>query len=151
AERTQQAVEVAEAARAVGAQAVAHGSTGAGNDQVRFDVAFRVVVPELPIVTPIRDAAVPRARAVAYLRERGVELPAAGEALSVNAGLWGTTYGGGWTHDAWKSPPDEMLRPPDDAPAPRELVLSWSDGLPVALDGAPHSGAALVERLGATT
>src|SRR5512147_11063 len=105
AERTQQAISVAETARTIGAEAVAHGATGAGNDQVRFDVAFRVLLPGTPIVTPIRDQAVTREAAAAFLRARGVPVAALQERVSVNEGLWGTTYGGGWSHDPWAGPP----------------------------------------------
>jgi argininosuccinate synthase len=149
AERTQQALSVVETARAIGAAAVAHGSTGAGNDQIRFDVALRVLAPELQIVTPIRDLGVTRDQAMAYLRERGLPVPAKAGAYSINRGLWGTTWGGGWTHDTWAGPPDELLEPPADAPAPREVVIAWSQGVPVALDGAALDGPALVERLNA--
>ena len=76
AERTQQALSVVEVARRIGAEAVAHGSTGAGNDQVRFDVALRVLAPELRIVTPIRDGAVRREAAIAFLEARGLPVPA---------------------------------------------------------------------------
>ncbi|HEY9445320.1 MAG TPA: argininosuccinate synthase domain-containing protein, partial [Gemmatimonadales bacterium] len=72
AERTQQALSVIEVARRIGAEAVAHGSTGAGNDQVRFDVALRVLAPELRVVTPIRDEAVRREGAIAFLEARGL-------------------------------------------------------------------------------
>ena len=104
AERTQQAISVIEVARAIGAEAVAHGSTGAGNDQVRFDVAFRVLAPELQIITPIREANLQRADSIAYLEARGLPVPAKASAYSINRGLWGTTYGGGWTHDTWAGP-----------------------------------------------
>jgi argininosuccinate synthase len=147
AERTQQAISVIEAARAIGARAVAHGSTGAGNDQVRFDVALRVLAPDLEIVTPIRDLGVTRDQAIAYLTERKLPVPAKAGAYSINRGLWGTTWGGGWTHDTWAGPPDELLDPPADAPAAREVVLGWACGLPVALDGATLDGPTLVERL----
>jgi argininosuccinate synthase len=148
AERTQQALSVIEVARAVGAAAVAHGSTGAGNDQIRFDVALRVLAPDLEIVTPIRDAGVQRAAAIAYLQERGLPVPPQAGAYSVNRGLWGTTYGGGWTHDSWAGPPPELFDPPADAPAPREVVIEWQRGVPVALDGERLAGADLVDRLG---
>jgi argininosuccinate synthase len=148
AERTQQALSVAEVARAIGASAVAHGSTGAGNDQVRFDVALRVLAPELAIVTPIRDAGVTREQAIAFLESRGLPVPPRSGAYSVNRGLWGTTWGGGWTHDTWAGPPDELLDPPADAPGTREIVLAWERGLPVSLDGASLAGADLVSRLG---
>jgi argininosuccinate synthase len=95
AERTQQAVEVARLARTLGAQAVAHGSTGAGNDQVRFDVAFAVLLPDLPVITPIRELGLTREQAAAYLQEHGLPVPAGANRYSVNAGLWGTTLGGG--------------------------------------------------------
>jgi len=147
AERTQQAISVVEAARAIGAQAVAHGSTGAGNDQVRFDVALRVLAPDLEIVTPIRDSGITRDQAIGYLTERKLPVPAKAGAYSINRGLWGTTWGGGWTHDTWAGPPDELLDPPDAAPAPREITLQWASGLPVALDGSALDGPALVERL----
>ena len=148
AERTQQALSVAEVARAIGAKAVAHGSTGAGNDQVRFDVALRVLAPELEIVTPIRDAGIKRDQAIAFLESRGLPVPAKAGAYSINRGLWGTTWGGGWTHDTWAGPPAELLDPPADAPGPREIVLAWVKGLPVSLDGAASAGPAIVEQLG---
>lgn len=148
AERTQQAIAVAETARAIGADAVAHGATGAGNDQVRFDIAFRVLLPGVPIVTPIRDHAVTREEAAAYLRARGIAVKTAQERVSVNEGLWGTTYGGGWSHDPWAGPPDEFLDPPDDSRAPREIVIGWAAGLPVALDGMALEGPAIVAAIG---
>ncbi|MFL5493389.1 MAG: argininosuccinate synthase [Gemmatimonadales bacterium] len=148
AERTQQALSVVDTARRIGARAVAHGSTGAGNDQIRFDVALRVLAPDLQIVTPIRDQGVKREQAIAYLERLGLPVPAKAGAYSINRGLWGTTWGGGWTHDTWAGPPAELLDPPGNAPAPREIVLAWERGLPVSLDDAPLAGPALVARLG---
>ncbi|MBA3556652.1 MAG: argininosuccinate synthase, partial [Gemmatimonadales bacterium] len=148
AERTQQALSVVEAARRIGALAVAHGSTGAGNDQVRFDVALRVLAPDLQIVTPIRDHGIRREQAIAYLEAQGLPIPPQAGAYSINRGLWGTTWGGGWTHDTWAGPPAELLDPPADAPAPREIVLAWDHGLPAAFDGVSLAGPKLVARLG---
>jgi argininosuccinate synthase len=148
AERTQQALSVIEVARRTGARAVAHGSTGAGNDQVRFDVALRVLAPALEIVTPIRDANVQRAESIAYLEARGLPVPAQAGTYSVNRGLWGTTYGGGWTHDSWAGPPAELFDPPADAPAASEIIIGWEKGLPVSLDGEALAGADLVDRVG---
>ncbi len=147
AERTQQAISVIDVARAVGAAAVAHGSTGAGNDQVRFDITFRVLAPDLQIVTPIREEALTREQAIAYLTERGLPVPAKASAYSINKGLWGTTWGGGWTHDTWAGPPPELADPPADAPGPVELVIGWTRGVPRTLDGAALDGADLVARL----
>jgi argininosuccinate synthase len=148
AERTQQALSVVEVARGLGAEAVAHGSTGAGNDQVRFDVALRVLAPQLAIVTPIRDAGVKREQAIAYLEARGLPVPSGAGSYSINRGLWGTTWGGGWTHDTWAGPPAELIDPPVHPPASGEIVLGWERGLPVSLDGVPLAGPALVARLG---
>jgi argininosuccinate synthase len=148
AERTQQALSVIEVARQVGATAVGHGSTGAGNDQVRFDVALRVLAPELEILAPIRTENVQRADSIAYLEARGLPVPVKAGAYSINRGLWGTTYGGGWTHDTWAGPPAELLDPPAGAPAPREIVIRWEQGLPLAIDGQALGGAELVDHLG---
>jgi argininosuccinate synthase len=151
AERTQQAIEVARIARELGADAVAHGSTGAGNDQVRFDVAFRVLLPGMPIVTPVRELGLKREDAVAWLRERGLQVPAGASRYSVNRGLWGTTMGGGWTHDPWAAPPPDAWAElgGGDPPAPADLVLGWREGLPMTLDGAALPGPELVEALSA--
>jgi argininosuccinate synthase len=151
AERTQQVISVVGIAREVGATAVAHGSTGAGNDQIRFDVALRVLAPDLQVITPIRDVALSRPQAIAWLEARGLPVPEQASAYSINAGLWGTTWGGGWTHDPWSGPPPGLLDPPADAPAPVDLVLGWADGLPTAIDGESASGPALIERLGTLT
>ena len=148
AERTQQALSLVEAARRIGARAVAHGSTGAGNDQVRFDVALRVLAPDLQIVTPIRDEGIQREQAMAFLSARGLPVPAKAGAYSINRGLWGTTWGGGWTHDTWAGPPDELLEPPAGTPAPTEIVLRWDHGLPVELDGGKLGGPDLIQQLG---
>jgi len=151
AERTQQAISVIEVARRIGARAVAHGSTGAGNDQVRFDVAFRVLAPELRILTPIRDEGLSRDRTIAYLEARQLPVPPKSGAYSINRGLWGTTWGGGWTHDSWAPPPPELLDPPAGVPAPEDVVLGWEMGVPVSLGGTPAAGADLVAALGTLT
>jgi len=147
AERTQQAISLVEAARRIGAGALAHGSTGAGNDQIRFDIALRVLAPDLAIETPIRDEALSREQTIAYLEARGLPVPPKAGAFSINKGLWGTTWGGGWTHDTWAAPPPELLDPPSDAPAPRDVVIGWSEGVPTALDGRAVAGAELVAEL----
>ncbi|HSB53826.1 MAG TPA: argininosuccinate synthase domain-containing protein, partial [Gemmatimonadales bacterium] len=148
AERTQQAISVIEAARKVGATAVAHGSTGTGNDQVRFDIAFRVLAPDLEIITPIRELGLKREDAIAYLEQRKLPVPPKAGAYSINRGLWGTTWGGGWTHDTWAGPPAELLDPPGDAPAARDIVLGWRGGVPVSLDGKTLTGPDLIRTIG---
>ncbi len=148
AERTQQAIEVARVARETGADAVAHGSTGAGNDQVRFDVAFRVLT-DLPVLAPVREAGLTREQARADLRRAGFEPPPDADRYSVNRGLWGTTIGGDWTHDPWTPPPPDAWGEEAPVPPPADLVIGWKEGLPVSLDGEPLEGPDLVEALDA--
>ncbi len=94
AERVFQALAVAEYAKQIGATAVAHGSTGAGNDQVRFDMVFRIVVPEVEIITPIRDLRLSREAEIEYLKGKGVVRDWTKTTYSINKGLWGTSVGG---------------------------------------------------------
>jgi argininosuccinate synthase len=111
AERMFQAIEIAKVARKIGVQAIAHGSTGAGNDQVRFDLAFQVICPELEIITPIRDQQLSRQEEVDFLQEHGVTWSTQKTKYSVNQGVWGTSIGGAETltshqtlpEDAWVS------------------------------------------------
>jgi argininosuccinate synthase len=151
AERVAQAIEVSRAAIKQKAQAVAHGSTGAGNDQIRFDVAFSVLVPEKELVTPIRDLGLSREEEARWLQERGVEVEAEVKDYSINEGLWGTTIGGKQTHDSWDFPPDTVFKHTKsvrsvDLPE-REVVISFKEGLPAEIDGEPLSGVDAVKRL----
>ncbi len=148
AERTQQAVEVARLATEIGADAIAHGATGAGNDQVRFDIAWKVMAPSIPILAPVREYGVERETSIAYLENHGLEVPPGSGRYSVNSGLWGTTLGGGWTHDPWQGPPEDAWSTAKvNAPAPADLVIGWEAGLPVSLDGSAMAGPELVEQL----
>jgi argininosuccinate synthase len=151
AERTAQAEAVVRVAREIGADGVAHGSTRAGNDQVRFDVAIRTLAPDLPIHAPIRDLGWSRAEESAWLAERGIHVPARTVAYSVNEGLFGTTIGGRETHDTWRVPPEEAytmtVAPEAGRDEPEDLVLAFERGLPVAIDGVPMDGVALVGAL----
>jgi argininosuccinate synthase len=151
AERVAQAIEVSRAAIKQKAQAVAHGSTGAGNDQIRFDVAFSVLVPEKELVTPIRDLGLSREEEARWLQERGVEVEEEVKDYSINEGLWGTTIGGKQTHDSWDFPPDTVFKHTKsvrsvDLPE-REVVISFKEGLPAEIDGEPLSGVDAVKRL----
>ena len=94
AERVAQAKRVAQYAASIGADALVHGSTGAGNDQVRFDTAFRVLAPGIAILAPIRQQAISREAETAWLAERGIVVPPKTSKYSVNRGLWGATIGG---------------------------------------------------------
>jgi argininosuccinate synthase len=151
AERTAQAEAAVVVAREIGASGIAHGSTRAGNDQIRFDVAIRALAPELEIHAPVRDLNWPREKASQWLAERGVTIPPKTVAYSVNEGLFGTTIGGRETHDPWRLPPDDAYRmtvaPEAARDEPEEVVLSFERGLPVALDGEAMAGVALVAAL----
>ena len=94
AERLSQALYIAEHVKTLHADAVAHGSTGAGNDQVRFDMIFHIMIPGIPIITPIRDLKLSREEEIAYLKEKGVEMNFEKSMYSINKGLWGTSVGG---------------------------------------------------------
>ena len=94
AERLSQALHIAEHAKKLSADAVAHGSTGAGNDQVRFDMIFHIMIPGVRIITPIRDLGLTREQEIEYLKSKGVEMNFDKAVYSINKGLWGTSVGG---------------------------------------------------------
>jgi argininosuccinate synthase len=94
AERLSQAVHIAEHVKKLKADAVAHGSTGAGNDQVRFDMIFHIMIPGIEIITPIRDMQLSRQQEIDYLKSKGVKMNFEKSAYSINKGLWGTSVGG---------------------------------------------------------
>lgn len=151
AERVIQAALVADHARQSGATAVCHGSTGAGNDQVRFDVALRALAPQLRILTPIRDQALSREAETAILAERGIHIPPRTTRYSVNRGLWGVTIGGGDIHRSDAEIPESawcLTAAPESRPAePEECTIAFDAGAPVALDGRPLGSVALIEEL----
>ncbi len=94
AERIVQAIEIVNYAKKIGAKHIAHGSTGAGNDQVRFDMIFQIIAPEIEIITPIRDNQLSREVEIVYLKENGIDYPWKKAKYSINKGLWGTSVGG---------------------------------------------------------
>jgi len=94
AERVSQALHIAEHVKKLGADAVAHGSTGAGNDQVRFDMIFHIMIPGIEIITPIRDMQLSRQQEIDYLKSKGVKMNFDKSVYSINKGLWGTSCGG---------------------------------------------------------
>lgn len=106
AERMFQAVEIAKATKKLNAFAIAHGSTGAGNDQVRFDLAFKIICPEVEIITPIRDQSLSRQQEVDFLNQHGFEWNAEKAKYSINQGIWGTSVGGAETLTSHLSLPE---------------------------------------------
>ena len=151
AERVVQAQVIAEKVVEVSADAVAHGSTGAGNDQVRFDVAFHVLIPGVEIVTPTRDEKLSRDEEYEFLKARGVDIDPSVREYSINAGLWGATIGGGVTHDSTVEMPSEVWEQAVtvEATSGSELVkIGFDRGVPVSLDGKSVGGVELIQALG---
>jgi argininosuccinate synthase len=135
AERVVQAIAIAEHARAIGATHLAHGSTGAGNDQIRFDVIFRILCPDIPVLTPIRDQRLSRDEEIAYLSAHGVDGDWTKAAYSINQGIWGTTIGGKETltsdlplpADAWPSSSEQRTASSEQRTASSEQRTASSE------------------------
>jgi argininosuccinate synthase len=143
--------EVVTIAREVGASVVAHGCTGKGNDQVRFEVSFGVLAPHLEVLAPIRDANIPREKAIALAAEWGIPIASVVTTYSVDENLWGRTAECGPLEDPWVAPPEdafERTAAPEARPAePAEITVTFERGVPVALDGETLALPALIGRL----
>ncbi len=134
AERVFQALEVIKYAKKVGATAIAHGSTGAGNDQIRFDMIFQTVAPEIEIITPIRDLKLTRQEEVAFLQDNGVSYSWEKAQYSINKGIWGTSVGGKETLTSNLPLPEEAFPSQLKNSTPEKVVLEFKNGELVALN-----------------
>ncbi len=139
-------------AKEEGATAVAHGCTGKGNDQVRFDVSIAALSPELKIVAPAREWGMSREQTIAYARERGIPVPVTVESpFSVDENLWGRSIECGPLEDPWIEPPEEAFawtRPPQDAPdTPAYIEVGFEKGVPVTLEDRELDGVTLLRTL----
>jgi argininosuccinate synthase len=145
------AEEVVKVAREIDADVVAHGCTGKGNDQVRFEVSFGVLAPDLEILAPIRDANIPREKALALADEWGIPVARVVSTYSVDENLWGRTTECGPLEDPWVAPPEDAFartKPPGERPSePAEIVVRFEEGVPVALDGETMPLPALIRQL----
>ena len=139
AERIVQAKSIAEYAKSIGAQAVAHGSTGAGNDQVRFDMIFQILAPEVEIITPIRDLKLSRQAEIDYLKKHGVSMNFEKAAYSVNKGIWGTSVGGKETLTSSDYLPESAWPTPVTEHEPKEVKLTFVQGQIKGVDGVSYS------------
>lgn len=135
AERLVQAVHIAEHVQKLNAEAVAHGSTGAGNDQVRFDMIFHIMIPNVEIITPIRDLKLSREAEIEYLKSKGVDMNFNKAMYSINKGLWGTSVGGKETLHSKGMLPEEAWPTQVTAKEEREVKLSFEKGELKAVDG----------------
>ncbi|WP_099370385.1 argininosuccinate synthase [Sphingobacterium sp. 1.A.5] len=135
AERVSQATAIANYAKKIGAECVAHGSTGAGNDQVRFDMIFQTLIPGVEIITPIRDLQLSREDEIEYLNKHGVEYSAEKAKYSINKGLWGTSVGGAETLTSNQYLPESAWPTPLTSTEPQTFTIDFEKGQPVALNG----------------
>lgn len=149
AERIVQAIEIVNQAKKIGAKYIAHGSTGAGNDQVRFDLIFQTLAPDIEIITPIRDQKLSRQVEIDYLKENGVEYAWEKAKYSINQGLWGTSVGGEETLTSDKALPNDAYPSQLKENELKNVKLTFEKGELVAIDGESNSPVSNIEKLNA--
>lgn len=147
AERVFQALEVIKYAKKVGATAIAHGSTGAGNDQIRFDMIFQTVAPEIEIITPIRDLKLTRQEEVAFLQENGVSYSWEKAQYSINKGIWGTSVGGKETLTSNLPLPEEAFPSQLKKTTSEKVVLEFKNGELVGLNDENNAPSVNIQKL----
>ncbi len=147
AERMFQSLAIAEYARANQADYIVHGSTGAGNDQVRFDVAFAVIAPQTEVLTPIRDLKLSRQAEIEYLHQQGFEMSWERARYSINKGIWGTSVGGVETLTSHEALPESAYPSQLHRTAPERVEITFEKGEPVALNGKKMAPVTLIQRL----
>ena len=147
AERIVQAIEIVNHAKKIGADHIAHGSTGAGNDQVRFDMIFQIIAPDITIITPIRDNTLAREEEIAYLQENGIDYSWEKAKYSINKGLWGTSVGGVETLTSEKPLPESAYPSPLEKKEPTSLTLTFTKGELTAINGEEDSCVNNIEKL----
>lgn len=147
AERVIQAVAIAEHAQKIDAQCIAHGSTGAGNDQVRFDMIFQIMCPDIEIITPIRDQQLSREAEIAFLQSHGVDWSWEKAQYSINKGLWGTSVGGSETLTS-RNPLPESAYPSQLISTDSQTVsLQFKNGELIGLNGETHDAITAIQKL----
>ena len=147
AERIVQGLDIIAYAQKIGADAIAHGSTGAGNDQVRFDMIFQILAPNIEIITPIRDQQLSRQEEIDYLKKEGFEMSWEKAKYSINQGLWGTSVGGAETLTSHQNLPEEAYPSPLVRNDSLKLEITFERGQAVALDGKEDSHVAVIQQL----
>ena len=147
AERIIQAIEIIEYAKSIEAKYIAHGSTGAGNDQVRFDLTFQVLAPHIEIITPIRDQQLSREAEIEYLKSQGIDIPWEKAQYSINQGLWGTSVGGAETLTSHQSLPENAYPSQLTSHTPKQIKLQFTRGELTAIDDTQGTAVALIQQL----
>ena len=144
---------LAQVASEYGADAVAHGCTGKGNDQVRFEVGLASLAPEVKVLAPVRDSGMTRDKAIAFAEEKGLPIDVTARSpYSIDQNLWGRSCETGHLEDIWEAPHDDVWSYTQDPAVqrePDELVLSFTDGVPVAIDGRPLAPLQIITELNA--
>jgi argininosuccinate synthase len=147
AERIVQAIEIIQYAKSIDAAYIAHGSTGAGNDQVRFDLIFQVLAPAIQIITPIRDQQLSREAEIAYLKSEGIEMSWEKAQYSINQGLWGTSVGGSETLTSDKTLPSEAYPSQLTTTESQKITLEFEQGELVGINGVSGKPVTLIQQL----
>ena len=134
-----------------GAGTVAHGSTGKGNDQVRFEVGIGALAPELKVIAPVRDSGMTRDKAIAFAEERGLSLDVSKRSpYSIDQNLWGRAVETGFLEDPWNAPIEDLYSYTSDPTAPRpadEVVITFTEGIPTAIDGRSVTSRQAIEEM----
>ena len=147
AERIIQAIEIIKYAKKNKIKKIAHGSTGAGNDQVRFDMIFQILAPEIKIITPIRDGNISRKEEINFLEQKGVKIKWSEAKYSINRGLWGTTIGGDETLTSNKSLPETAffkISPKNDF---KKISLTFYQGEVFKINGEKMTPIKIIEKI----
>ncbi|CAL2076654.1 argininosuccinate synthase [Tenacibaculum sp. 190524A05c] len=147
AERIIQAIEIINYAKSIGAEYIAHGSTGAGNDQVRFDLIFNTLAPVIEIITPIRDQKLSRQAEIEYLKGHGVDMKWEKAKYSINKGLWGTSVGGDETLTSHLPLPNEAFPSQLETRTEQSISIRFKNGEPTALNDKEGNPSIIIEEL----
>jgi argininosuccinate synthase len=139
------------AAREFGASTVAHGCTGKGNDQVRFEVGIQTLGPDLKCIAPVRDLALTRDKAIAYAEEKRLPIVTTKKnPYSIDQNVWGRAIETGYLEDIWNAPTKDIYdytQSPEFPPAPDEVTITFKEGVPTALDGVEHTPLQIIQEL----
>lgn len=147
------AKHLARVARELGADSVAHGCTGKGNDQVRFEAAVAALAPELVSIAPVRDLALTRDKAIVYAEKHNLPIrQSAKNPYSIDKNVWGRAVETGFLEDPWNAPVEDLYEYTQDPTIPRdadEVTITFDQGVPIALDGVPHTPIQIVVAMNA--
>ena len=146
-ERTFQAIALVNHAKKHGFNYIAHGSTAAGNDQVRFDLVFQVLAPEIEVITPIRELTISREDEIKYLQEKGIQMDWSKVKYSINKGIWGTSVGGKETLTSTDELPEEAYPTPVEKSGSETLTIGFEEGEPVSLNGINYEPLVVIREL----